>query len=104
MRCHGHGSRVGKQKDPRSDLFTDGADGIEGGHRVLEDHRDLLSAYAKPLGLGGILGHILAVKSQLTAADTAVFIQHTEEGLGENGFTRAGFAHDGKRFALVNVE
>ena len=85
------------------DLLADLLQRVQAGHGVLHDHGDLFAADAQPVFLGE-LGHVTALVHDGTAGDLTVDIQHTDEGLGENGLARAGLAHDGKGLAVVQVQ
>ena len=50
------------------------------------------------------IGQFLIVEDDGALVDVAVGIQHTGEGLGEDGLTGAGLADDGDGLALVEVQ
>ena len=86
-----------------ADLAADGQHRIEARHRLLEDHRNVVTADGAHLGLGE-LQQILALEAD-GARDLA-------RGLGDQPHQRhggdrlaaAGFTDDGQRLAFVDVE
>ncbi len=79
-----------------ADLFTDPEHRIEGGHRLLEDHGDLLAADPVHLALTGA-GQILAVKQDPPAGDAAGRVRdQLEDRQGGQALAAAGFADDAK--------
>ena len=85
-------------------LGADCADGVERGHGVLEDRGDLRAADTLPILVGLQLGQILAVEHNRAAGHRAVGLQHAGKGLGEDGFARAGLAHDGEGLSFVEIQ
>ncbi|MNT33597.1 hypothetical protein D3C72_1695330 [compost metagenome] len=91
-----HGERLG-------DLLADREDRVEAGHRLLEDHRNVLAAN---------LAHLLFRKSQQVAPakhDLALdaarfFIEKPHDGKRGHALARAAFADDRHRFARCNLE
>src|SRR4029077_9175550 len=92
------------QPDRFSDLFTDGEYRIERGHRLLEDHRDLLAA-----GLSHRFGRdveqVDAAITNLARGDVARRLaDQPHDAERGDAFAAAGFADHAERFARVDVK
>ena len=83
------------------DLVSDGLQGVQAGHGVLEYHGDFLAPDGEPFFFGGIFRKVLAVVQDAAAVDPAVLIHEAHEGFGQHRFAAAAFAYDGQGFALV---
>ena len=68
------------------DLPANGLQGIQGGHGVLHDHGDLLTADLAPVLFALELGQIHALIQDGTGIHPAVFIQQADEVFTEDGF------------------
>ena len=92
------------------DLVADGLQGVQAGHGVLHDHGDLMAPDLQPVlllfqvGKADGLAVIGTVIINGARGDGAVGIQQAHEALGEHALAGAGFAHDGKDFAVVDVQ
>ncbi len=84
-------------------LLADAHYGIETRHRVLKDHRNLISAKLVELLLGN-LHKILSVVDYLSAVFYRVACKYAHYGAVCDGFARTAFADDCQRFALVQIE
>src|SRR5439155_12787671 len=85
-------------------LLADGKHGVEGGHRVLEDHGDLIAPDVAHLVVA-ILEQVFApVKhlARLRLAGRPGYQAH--DGEGRDALARTRLAHDAQRLALVEVE
>ncbi|MCY1304387.1 hypothetical protein D9M70_541370 [compost metagenome] len=85
------------------DLVADGEAGVERGHRVLEDHGDVLADDAPPLAALQAQ-HVGAVELHGVGGDDAGGVDQAHQGHHGHGFAGAGFADDGQDFALVHGE
>src|SRR5271165_3310278 len=84
------------------DLLADGKDRIQRGHRVLEDHRDRLTADLAHLRLA-LLEEILTAKDHLTAVDMAWRDRHESHNRERvYRLAGAGFADDAERRAALD--
>ena len=92
------------QLDGLLNLHADLLQRVQAGHGILRHHGDLAAADGAPFLLGSKLGQILAVIQDGAAGDRAVFIQHAHKALGKHGLARAGLAHDGQRFAVIQFQ
>ena len=90
--------------DALLNLLPDLLQGVQAGHGVLHHHGDLLAPDGHPFLLGLVLGNVRPVVENGPAGDAAVGVQHAQEGLGEHALAGPGFAHDGDRLALVDVQ
>src|SRR5262249_25477386 len=92
------------QPDRLGDLLADREDGVQRGHRLLEDHRDLFAADLPHLR-GGQAEEVLAVVDDLALHDAAGRLRD-EPHDAERGDRLAGarLADDAERLALVDVE
>ena len=83
-------------------LPADGADRVEGRHRVLRDERDGASAQLVD-DLAGARD-VLARDARLAGDDREVVWQQAQDGHRRRRLARAGLADDRHRLALVDVE
>src|SRR6266576_5950710 len=87
------------------DLIPDGEDGVQGGHRLLKDHGDLVAAYGAQLRRRE--GQQIAALELDQAAG-----ENVAGGLGDeaenrergDGLTAPRFADDAQRLAGIEVE
>ena len=78
--------------------------GIEGGHGILEDHRDALAANGEEVFLVG-RQEIMAVEEGFAVVNfSGGFGDQSEEGVAGDGLAGAGFANDAESFALFDSE
>ena len=84
------------------DLPADPVDRVEGGHRVLEDHRDLAATDLAHLVLADP-GHVLALEHHLAADDPARPLQPHDAQRGHR-LTAPGFADDAEGLARIQLE
>ena len=94
---------VGVQGNGFHQLVADGVGRVEGGHRILEDDRDLVAAH--------MLHHVLACADELLPVeldgagdDLARGGEDLHDGIRGHGFAGAGFADDAEHLALVKEE
>jgi len=85
------------------DLPADLADGIEGGARVLEDHRHFAAAQVAH-GLFGRVMDIETGEADGALSDAAGAIEDAHHRIGGHRLARAGFADDRQRLALGQRE
>ena len=104
-RCGDRGSNVHTPMDPQrfSDLPAGAVYGVEGGHRVLEDHRDLGSSDVFHLILGEP-GHVTALEPNRTAGDPARTGQQPHDRQSGHRLARARLTDDAQGLAGVDVE
>ena len=92
------------QQQDLQDLIAHGHQGVERGHRVLEDHRGLFAAEGAHLVFTSGQ-HVLAFDEDLAAGDLRRHVrQDTHDGLGDRGLARAGLAHEAQGTALFQRE
>ena len=92
------------QADALGDLLADGEYGIEAGHRVLEDHRDILAADGFQL-LFAHLQHIAAVEHDRAAFDHARRRgDQILDGQCRARLARAGLADEAEDAALFELQ
>jgi hypothetical protein len=92
------------QPDDLDNLLADGINGIQAGHRLLENHRDTVSANGA-YSLVGQFKEISAVEIYLARDDFAGRVSYkTHNGQRGNAFAAAAFADECKRLALFNRE
>jgi hypothetical protein len=92
------------EHDGLGDLVTDGVHRVQAGHRLLEDHRDLVAADAAHLALA-LLDQVLALEQHLTARDASRGNgDEAHDRQAGHGLPRAGLTDDGEGLALVEVE
>ena len=104
--CAGAGGRLRQSEmdDERfGDLRRDGEHRVERGHRLLEDHRDVLAAQP-PHGVARQPGKVLAAE-QDAAADDASGMRRQQPHDAQRGhrFAAAGFADHGDEFARAHI-
>ena len=75
------------------ELPLHGENGVQGGHRLLKNHRNLIAADFVHF-LFGALGQVLAFKEDLAAVDIAVSVQELQNAHGGNALAAAAFPHD----------
>ncbi len=85
------------------DLETHGVAGVQRGHGVLEDHRQVL-ADDLPALASVEAEHVLAVEAQGVGGDDAGVIDQAHQRHHGHGFTRTRLADDGQDFALVHAQ
>ena len=83
------------------DLVADFPDRIEGGARVLEDHRDFAAAEIAHLVLGRGLD-VDAGKHHRALGDPAGAVEDPHDGIGCHRLAGTGFADDAERLALAD--
>ena len=83
------------------ELPLDGENGVETGHGLLENDRDLVAADLIHFAEGD-LGQIDAPEKDLAALDIAVAVKQAQDAHGRNGLAGAGFADYAKRLALLH--
>ena len=76
-----------------AELLVHTENGVQGGHRFLEDDGDLVAADVVHL-LDGELGKILSVQEDLAAVDVSVAVQQLQDTHGRNGLAGAGLTDD----------
>jgi hypothetical protein len=88
------------QPDCLDNLLADGINGIQAGHRLLENHRDTVPANGA-YSLVGQFKEISAVEIYLAGNDFAGRVSYkTHNGQRGNAFATAAFTDEGKRLAL----
>ena len=85
-------------------LAADGLQGVQAGHGILQHHGDFLAPDFQPFRLGAEFRQILAVIKNAAAVDPAVGVQQAHKCFCQHRFARAGFPHDGQRFALIQIQ
>ena len=85
------------------DLFSYFNDGVKGGKRILENHRDFIAADLAHLVLGNSQ-KVFAVIEDFAALDDGVSGEDSEDCLTRYGFTGAGFADDCEGFSAFKVK
>ena len=83
------------------DLKADGEAGIEAGHRLLEDHGDVLADDLAPLRRVE-LQQIDAVELHLVGGNGGAVGQQAHDGQHRHRLARAGLADDRQHFALLD--
>src|SRR6056297_996517 len=81
-------------------LRLDAQNRVQGHHRILKDHRDLVAAQAAHVTVGQA-GQVLATKVDLPAHDTARLMDKAQDRKAGDGFARPAFAHQSKHFAFI---
>ncbi len=89
--------------DGLDDLVTDGEDGVECRHGVLEDHGGDATAEAGEVVPAALL---TSMPSSIKpgGGDFGGGGQEAEEGSATDGLARTAFAHDAEAFALIERE
>src|SRR5216684_2834170 len=77
-------------------------DGVEGRHRVLKDHRDVLAAYLAHLALGD-LGKVAALEHDLAADDLAGTLE-AHDAQRRHRLAAARFADDAQRLSGTDLK
>ena len=92
------------QSDDFGDLIADGVHRVKAGHRILEDHGDLVAAdTVHAVFRGG--DEILAVKEDLAAGIAASrLLDQLHDGQCHGGLARAGFADQADGLAGIDFE
>src|SRR6266571_4208592 len=87
------------EDDGFGDLVADGEDGIEGGHRLLEDHGNFFAAHAAHVAL--LEGEEIAIlEEDFTVEDSSRWLgDESENRKRGDGFAAAGFADEGDGLA-----
>ena len=91
------------QKQGLDELLSDGEHRIQGGHRLLENHRDLLAADLTHLVLGHLYD-ILSLKEDLAALDLTRLLDQSHDGERGHTLSTAGLTYDTQRFSLLHIE
>ena len=91
------------------DLSTDAEHRVQAGHRLLEDHRNIVAAqvlHDRAGSFGNIIGFaITQVQADLALNDLALgALQQLHQRKTGNGFAAAGFAHNAHSFAHRNFK
>ena len=90
--------------DGLDDLVADGEDGIERGHRILEDHRRDAAADRGDAALVST-EHVGAAERHALRRDAGRRLaQEAHQRLAGDRFSRAGFADDAEAFAAFEME
>ena len=92
---------VGLERLP--DLPPDRQDGIEAGHRVLEDHRDLAPADLPELAVGE-LQEVTSLERRASSGHGAGAWEDAEQRQRRHALAAAGLAHDAQRLAGRDLE
>ncbi len=83
-------------------LLADGEIGVQAGHRVLEDHRDLIAANSAH-ALRGTAQQVFAIEQRGAAFDPARRLRdQIEQAVAGHRFTGPGFADDAQGLARVH--
>lgn len=83
------------------DLLADRQNGVEAGHRVLEDHRYAVAPDEPHVGFGGFR-YVDVAEDDLAVGDYAGPVgQQPHHAQGSGGFPGARFAYQAQRFAFV---
>ena len=87
-----------------ANLLSDGKDGVQAGHWLLENHRDVIAADAAHFALR-LFHQVLTVVDDF-AVDNFAGRRGNQAQDGQRGhrLAAAAFADDGKRFARLNLE
>src|SRR5262249_33827421 len=86
------------------DLLPDGIDGVERGHRVLQDHRDLAATIFAHLFFAE-LQQVDTFELDLAADDLATRLRYqSQQREAGHRFARARLADDAERFARCDRE
>ena len=91
------------QKHRLCQLFTNLDDRVQAGHRILEDHRDFITADLMKFFFRN-LQKIFAVINDFATFDDGVAGKNAENRLRRYRFTGTGLTNDRKRFALGKIE
>ncbi|MNS05386.1 hypothetical protein D3C72_367850 [compost metagenome] len=86
-----------------ADLLFDAVERIEGGHRLLENHRDAVTAqFTQLAGIGA--DQFLAAIADAAGGFSATFGQQLQDRMGGHRFARARFAHQCQAFAAADIQ
>ena len=85
------------------DLEANGVAGVERGHRVLEDHCQVL-ADDLPALTGAQLEHVVAVEVQRVGGHDAGVLDQAHQRHHGHGLTRPRFADDSQHFAFFHAQ
>ena len=88
--------------DGFGDLGSDGHDGVEGGHGLLEDHGDVAATVAAH-GFFGEGEEGFSRKGNVSS-DLSGGWEEAEDAEGGGGFAGAGFADEAEGFAGIDME
>ena len=92
------------QGDDFGDLITDSHQGVQRGHGILEDHRDLLAADLTHILFGGFQ-QILAVQDDLTAQNLCGGIgQNAQYGLCNGGLAGTGLTNQAQALTTLYLK
>ena len=90
--------------DGFGDLGSDGHDGVERGHGLLEDHGDVAAAVAAHGGFGREVRSRSVAGEADVSGDVGGVGEEAEDGERGGGFAGAGFADQAEGFAGIDVE
>jgi hypothetical protein len=82
---------------------TDRVDRVQRGHRVLEDHRDLVAAQRAELARRG-MQDVLAVEEHLAARDRVDLRVEAHDRQAGDALAAAGLANDAESLAILDRE
>ncbi|MNT37139.1 hypothetical protein D3C72_1732600 [compost metagenome] len=85
------------------DLEADGVARVEGGHRVLKDHRHILANHLAPLPTTE-LEHIGAVEGEGVGGDAPWGVNQAHQRHHGHRLARAGFTDNGQNLAFVDCQ
>ena len=91
------------QKQCLDELLSDGEHRIQRGHRLLENHRDLLAADLTHL----ILGHlydIFSIEEDLATLDLTRLLDQSHDGKRGHTLSTAGLTYDTQCLSLLHIE
>ena len=92
------------QADGLADLVADRVDRVERGHRLLEDHRDVVAAHVAHPRLGGV-EQVFAGKPDFTIRNAPRRHRHQpHDGERRHALAAAGFADNAKGPAGLQIE
>ena len=94
---------VGVERDGLDELMPDGIGGVQRGHRILEDDRDLVAAHIAH-DLLARADELLAVELDGAGDNLTRGCEDLHDGVGGNGLAGAGLAHDAEDLAPVEEE
>ena len=87
-----------------ADLVADGQHGIQRGHRLLENHRDVLAAYAAQLDGLAVQQVDVVVQDPARGIHDGICRQQAEDGHGRHRLAAAGLADQRQRRAPADGE
>ena len=85
-------------------LVADGLQRVQGGHRILHDHRDLPAADLSPVLIGVKPCQLPAVVGNAAAGDPSVCRIQAHQRRHENRLSGARLADNGKALALIDIQ